>query len=197
MQLNNIERWNEHAYIRTFSGGYFYPKRVEELSPSLVDIAHALSLVCRYNGHLKWFYSVAQHSMIVEEIATERMLKVNRTIDSTSLRKFRTQALLHDATEAYLPDMPSPIKQFLPDFKVLEKKLQQHIYRSFALPENTHAIIKEVDTQIRISEMRCMQDWEEGQAIVDMNEDASKFIFPMESRIAEQRFLNRYYEINE
>lgn len=153
-------------YIRTYTGGYFYPNNIEALEPNIEDIAHALSSMNRYNGHLQEFYSVAQHSVLVSEIAGQKMFSANPTMDQTSFKKFLLQALLHDATEAYMPDMPSPIKKFLPDFQELEKKLQKHIYRCFGLPEETHYLIKQVDRDIRGSEMNCLSSWNEGEDIL-------------------------------
>jgi len=184
--------WNAHGYIRTFTGGYFYPQQPEQLVPDIRDIAHALSLVCRYNGHLKDFYSVGQHSLIVEKHATQVMKDINPNIHPSSLRLFSLQALLHDATEAYIPDMPSPIKQFLPDFKSMEKRLQKHLMKSFGLPENIHSIIHSVDKYIRRDEIESMQNWDE----TFTSDRLSKFkITPERSKVVEQAFLSTYYEI--
>lgn len=185
--------WNDHAYIRTFTGDYFYPNSPENLVPNITDIAHALSLVGRYNGHLNRFYSVGQHSLLVEEHATKAMLGINPTIALTSLRLFRLQALLHDATEAYLPDMPSPIKQFLPDFKELEKRLQKHLMRCFGLPENIHSIIHSVDKAIRRDEIESMQHWNE---VFESDRLSGEKILPMPPAYVEALFLSTYHEIN-
>lgn len=188
---------NDLAYIRTYSGGYFYPAHPELLVPRINDIAHALSRVCRYNGHLWDFYSVAQHSLLVEAYSTKAMLKENPNIEKRSLKKFSMQALLHDASEAYLPDMPSPVKQFLPDFKVLEKKVMTQIFRCFDVPENIHAIIKEVDRDIRILEMRYMQDWKEGKEVADLDSVGVGMIHALLPHEAKDRFLARYYQIGD
>lgn len=173
-------------YIRTFSGGYFFPDNVEHLEPNMEDIAHALSSMNRYNGHLQEFYSVAQHSVLVCQEAGALMLEANPSIDSNSFNKFMLQALLHDATEAYMPDMPSPIKRMLPDFQKLENKLQKHIYRYFHLPEETHYIIKQVDRDIRGSEIRCMSKWYEGEDAMGL------LITPWTRGEAKRAFLSTY-----
>lgn len=188
---------NDLAYIRTYTGGYFYPAHPELLVPRIDDIAHALSQVCRYNGHLFDFYSVAQHSLLVEAYSTRAMLKENPNIEEGSLRKFRLQALLHDAAETYLPDMPSPVKQFLPDFKVLEKKVMAQIFRCFNIPENIHAIIKEVDRDIRILEMRYMQSWKEGKETADLDALGENQIYAVPPHKSKELFLDRYYEIRD
>jgi len=84
-------------WIQTFSGLQFWPldPRPEEIN--IEDIAHALAMQCRYSGHVETFYSVADHSIRVAEIVTEPL---------------KLAALLHDAAEAYLVDLPRPIKRF-------------------------------------------------------------------------------------
>lgn len=83
-------------WIQTYSGVEFYPldPRPEEIR--IEDIAHALSMQCRYTGHVQKFYSVAEHSLRVAEIVP---------------KEWRLWALLHDASEAYLVDLPRPIKR--------------------------------------------------------------------------------------
>lgn len=183
--------WNKGAYMRTFTGEKFYPSHPDKLNVRIEDIAHALSHMNRYCGHLKYFYSVAQHCLIVEEIlSTDYALELGKMSEKIQ-KKYRLQALLHDASEAYMPDMPSPIKKILPDFKVLEKKLQAHIFKSFKLPKIEHSLVKEIDAGIRGSEVHCLSDWVE-----EWTEDKYYYnIIPMDSRLAEDRFLEKYREL--
>jgi len=83
--------------IRTFTGKY-----VNVFEPTLEmicieDIAHALSMQCRFGGHLPYFYSVAQHSINCSFLVDTPCLKL--------------EVLMHDASEAYLLGIPSPIKK--------------------------------------------------------------------------------------
>ncbi|WP_316638196.1 phosphohydrolase [uncultured Ruminococcus sp.] len=87
----------------------------------ILDIAHALSLMCRGNGHIKTFYSVAQHSIACAEEAFER--------GYTSI--VMMGCLLHDASEAYLSDVTRPIKKDLPQYLQAEDRLQNAIWRRF------------------------------------------------------------------
>lgn len=162
------------GYIRTYTGKYFYPSRVEDLEVDIIDIAHALSNVCRYNGHLNNFYSVAQHCVIVSEHVPEELALT---------------ALLHDASEAYLPDMPGPIKRYLPDFIALEEKVERHIFKHFGIDYPLNHIVKAVDVAVRGSEMKYMSGWNEP------NLDIYGKIIPWNSKSAEGMFLQRFAEL--
>jgi 5'-deoxynucleotidase YfbR-like HD superfamily hydrolase len=89
------------------------------------DIAHALSQLCRFNGHTRTHYSVAQHSMIVCNLVPKRD---------------QLPALLHDATEAYLGDMTRPLKALLPEYREIEQRVWYAICERFnidpILPES-------------------------------------------------------------
>lgn len=106
------------------------------------DIAHGLSHVCRFSGQVSTFYSVAQHSMLVAALAP---------------RSLRRYALLHDASEAYIQDVPSPLKVLLPTYNVLEARFQRVIEMAFdlsPLDAADRAIIKEADLMALSVEMR-------------------------------------------
>src|SRR4051812_23383484 len=96
-------------YIETVSGKKIYFNEPTEDMFDIKDIAHALSMNCRYTGHCSRFYSVAEHSVHVSNL-----------LKGTSLE---LAGLLHDASEAYITDIASPIKQFLPDYLMMEDKL--------------------------------------------------------------------------
>lgn len=88
-------------YILTYSGIQFDFSSPTVEMIDIVDIAHALSNKCRFNGHCNNFYSVAQHCVLMVDALKNESLGVQR------------QALLHDAEEAYLPDVPTPIKEYI------------------------------------------------------------------------------------
>jgi uncharacterized protein len=92
---------------------------------NVVEIAHALSNACRYGGHCSQFYSVAEHSVLVSEIAEELNL----------CDPF--EALMHDASEAYICDIPGPWKHMLPDYQKLEADLERKLQDFFKLPPKT------------------------------------------------------------
>lgn len=104
-----------------FTGKHFDPMNPVDCEIDILDIAHALSLMCRGNGHIKTFYSVAQHSIACAEEAFER--------GYTSI--VMMGCLLHDASEAYLSDVTRPIKKDLPQYLQAEDRLQNAIWRRF------------------------------------------------------------------
>lgn len=142
-------------WISTYTSTKFYAfdPRVEEIH--IEDIAHALSLICRYTGHCNFFYSVAQHSIGVQEI----------------LKKFGYDAqiqlygLLHDASESYICDIPRDIKRNMPEYKKIEKNIQNTIWKAFNLPEplnEVYLLIKQADnTMLRCEAKTLMKDWKE------------------------------------
>lgn len=111
-----MENLNAYRSIRTISGKYVNVFEPDPETITIEDIAHALSNQCRFGGHLPRFYSVAQHSVLCWEIADE-------------LDKF--DALMHDASEAYLLDIPKPIKVELADYNRIEDNLMRLIANKF------------------------------------------------------------------
>lgn len=124
-------------WIQTASGVAFWPMdpRPEEIR--IEDIAHALSHLCRFGGHSRSFYSVSQHSVLVSQnVEPEHAL----------------WALLHDATEAYLVDVPRPLKRFLAGYVEIENRLMSVIAAKFGLPPEMPAEVKESDNRILVDE---------------------------------------------
>lgn len=110
------ENLNAVRSIRTISGQYV---NVFEPNPDTLlieDIAHALSNQPRFGGHLPKFYSVAQHSILCHHLAEESE---------------QYNALMHDASEAYLLDMPKPIKMEMPDYNAIEDNLMNVLAKKF------------------------------------------------------------------
>ena len=109
------------SYITTFTGKHFNPidPVIEEID--IKDIAHALSLICRANGHTSFFYSVAQHSIACYREAEARGLS----------NRIQLGCLLHDGSEAYLSDLTRPIKAKLTEYLKIEDRLQNMIWNHF------------------------------------------------------------------
>lgn len=109
--------------IVTYTGIRFDIKNFDISSICIEDIAHGLSFICRYSGQCKTFYSVGEHSINCYKVACD--------LGYSSELKLYT--LLHDATEAYLYDIPTPIKKRLPEYKKSESILENMIYNRFGL----------------------------------------------------------------
>jgi hypothetical protein len=108
----------------------------------LETICHALSRLCRFGGHTSEFYSVAEHSVNVFRLAQ------GRRCEPIATPTFLLQALLHDAAEAYVIDLPRPIKIMLPRYKVIEDKVQAAVWEWAGIdaPEGANLeILKELD----------------------------------------------------
>lgn len=118
-------------WIETYTGVSFFSLNPSPDDVRIEDIAHALSQKCRFNGHTSHFYSVAAHSINVQRELEARGADV------------RTQliGLLHDASEAYLPDVPSPIKPLLNGFKEVEKRVEIAIFNAFGLHPNDEELV--------------------------------------------------------
>jgi hypothetical protein len=123
----------------TYTGRKFWPldPRVEDID--LFDIAHHLSLTCRFGGAITRFYSVAEHSIYVALIG--------RPEDCF-------EAIMHDATEAYLGDMVRPLKYSLPEYMAAEKRLHLVIAKKFGVPEVMSPTVKHCDNVALMTERR-------------------------------------------
>ena len=126
-----------NTYIETYNGIAFEPlcPRIQDIA--IDDIAHALSLICRFTGHTKYHYSVAQHSINIVNIMS---------LDGYDFT-MRLKGLLHDASEAYICDVARPIKPHLENYMLIEKRLQNKIYQKYNLivTADEKKIIKKYD----------------------------------------------------
>lgn len=118
--MTTDETWLRGDWMQTFTGRRFYPTspRAEDVDP--VDIAHALSLLCRYGGHTSKFYSVAEHCWLMSYAVEPQ---------------YALAALLHDATEAYVCDVPRPLKKSLTGYKEIENRVWREIVQRFGIQD--------------------------------------------------------------
>lgn len=134
----NLElKYPPHS-IATYSGKVFDIENLTEDMICIEDIAHALSNTARFGGHTDVLYSVAQHSVEVS-------LMVNK--------EHQLAALLHDASEAYIGDMPSPLKSLLPEFKEMEDKIMKVVASKFDFQYPFDPAIKDADKKALDIEM--------------------------------------------
>lgn len=125
-------------HIITYLKIHFTPMDPKGKDIYIEDIAHALSLMTRANGHFPEFYSVAQHSI---HCAEEALAQEKSSREALA-------CLLHDGSEAYLSDITRPVKKVLPQYQVVEAQLQNAIYRKFipgSLTGEELKTVKEID----------------------------------------------------
>lgn len=133
--------------ITTFTGKHFDPTAPDMTKVDIRDIAHALSLTCRGNGHVKTFFSVGQHCINCALEAEARGYSA----------RIALACLLHDASEAYMSDVPRPFKQSLPEYRKAEEWLLELIYAKFlgsALSKEEQGIIRTIDDDMLYYDMK-------------------------------------------
>lgn len=132
--------------MSTYSGLQFNPIEIEERDILIEDIGHALSLLCRGGGHLKYFYSVGQHSINCAKEAEARGWT----------KRVILACLLHDASEAYISDIIRPVKKYLTNYLEIEEGIMNVIFEKFELgdlSEEEKRQVKEIDDQMLESEL--------------------------------------------
>jgi hypothetical protein len=136
-QLADPQPLRRGDWMQTYTGKQFWPldPRIDEID--IRDIAHALAYTCRYNGHCNTFYSIAEHSVVMSGFASPEN---------------RLAALLHDAAEAYICDVPRPLKKHLAGYGLIEATLEGLIAEKFDLPWPWPEEIKILDERILADE---------------------------------------------
>lgn len=133
--------------ITTYSGKTFDYANPQSESIVLGDIAHGLSQCCRFAGQIHKFYSVAQHCCWVADLTFFRLSEENHP----RIKELTLIALLHDAAEAYTGDIPTPLKDLIPNFKKIENIIQKKIIGKFGPINydytNDYHLIKWADDQ--------------------------------------------------
>lgn len=141
-------------WIQTYGGEKFYPLAARPEEVKITDIARALSMLCRYCGHVARFYSVAEHCVRVSRMAADRVTTQHPAIPSrTHQREWLNVArwgLLHDASEAYLGDVTRPVKksQTMAGYKAAETRLMGVIAERFALEGDEPTEVRWADDAI-------------------------------------------------
>lgn len=196
-RIARIER-GENDFIWTASGKKFWPldPRAEDIC--IADIAHALSNLCRFTGHVKQFYSVAEHSCHVANVIGEECKRLGRSKDMPQLM---LAGLLHDASEAYLCDLSGPIKgatRFGALYKRFEAGLQRAVEQHFDCASLDSAFVRWADKVMLAREMRALLP--EGvvlpeYASVGVQGNVSDLENPWAPAVARWRFLEAYGEI--
>lgn len=167
-------------WIQTYSGRCFWPLDPRPEEVCIEDIAHALSMTCRYGGHVTQFYSVAEHSVLVSlHVPAQHAL----------------WGLLHDAAEAYSADIPRPLKRMLPDWKPLEQRIMSAVCIRFGLPDTEPDEVKMVDYALTADEQRrlmlpCERPWG------NLPDPVGALILGQSPQSAKASFLARFAELS-
>jgi uncharacterized protein len=135
------------AWMQTYTGKAYFTHDPDPKDVCIDDIAHALSMLCRFTGHTKRFYSVAEHSVHVMQLVPV---------------EHRLVALMHDATEAYLNDLSRPLKMGLAEYKKIEELNWYAIAETFELELELPACVKEADATMVWLERRALMAPMEG-----------------------------------
>lgn len=103
---------------------------------TIEDIAHGLSMLCRYAGQCRDFYSVAEHCLNVSDAVPEHAFA----------------ALMHDAAEAFVGDITRPLKQMLPQYKAIERSVEEAIFIRYGVPRPMPRAVKQADLAVLAAE---------------------------------------------
>lgn len=173
---NRIGDW-----FQTHSGIQFYPLDPRPEDIHIDDIAHALARICRFGGHTKEFYSVAQHSVLVSRIVSQELAFVG---------------LMHDATEAFIGDVVRPLKYQMPQYLQIEDRLWEVIAERYNIPKVLPPEVKQADNVALITERRDLipvqrqwGEWTKAYTPLDYT------IRPESSPMAEALFMTRFNEL--
>ena len=180
MTINRDDGW-----ILTFSGLRFWPFKPDPSHILIADIAHALAHQCRFAGHVRQFYSVAEHSVRVSELcAADDAL----------------WGLLHDGSEAYLQDIPRPLKRLpeLSAYREAELNLQRLIAVRFGLnPEQPPTVTAADDAMLAVEYRQLLQpDHGIPQDATAGIHGSDMLSAPWTPKVAEQRFLERFDKLH-
>ena len=165
--------------IITYTGRLFNVLDPKPEDVDILDIAHALAHSCRWGGHCSDFFSVAQHSVLVSRHAPEQ---------------HALWGLLHDAGEAYLVDMPRPVKRLLSDYQDMEEAIMKAVCMRFGMEPREPLEVKEIDMRLLATEASILKMhphlWGEAlRAPLDVS------FVPQGPNEAKRDFLQQYMDI--
>ena len=178
---------DSYDHITTYTGIHFYPTQPDPEGIKIEDIAHALSLICRGNGHVKSFFSVGQHCILCAKEARLRGYS----------ERIALACLLHDASESYMSDVPRPFKKYLGEYLEFEDKLLNVIYTKFlgsVLTDDEKQAIKMIDDDLLYYDLKYLLDEEKaGEApVIHVPFDYEVRSF----EDVEREYLSLFYELH-
>ncbi|MEY2689191.1 MAG: hypothetical protein RL375_3389 [Pseudomonadota bacterium] len=168
--------------IATCAGRSFSFIEPQSSLVSIREIAHALAHICRFTGHTATHYSVAQHSVLVSYAVPD---------------KWAYEGLMHDAAEAFVGDVSAPLKALLPDYKVVEARVERMLHQRFnyGRPEAA-AEVKLADKILRLTEKRDLMPADgESWSDSDLEQPLPWTIEPLPPFVARALFLRRFEQL--
>lgn len=165
--------------ISLLNGGFFDYTAPERSQYTIEDVARGLSHTARFSGQTKRSYFVAQHSVLVSQMVPE---------------EHALAALLHDGTEAFLCDIPKPLKNLLPGYVELEKRAEADLCKRFGVKFPLHPCVKEADIRVFVAERRDMQPCVE-EKCYEGYEPYEKNIIAWDSHMSYIYFMRRFDEL--
>jgi len=166
--------------IQLVDGRYFNFLRPHAHLYDIEVIAHALSHICRYTGHVRDFYSVAQHSVLVSYIVPHELA---------------LWGLMHDAAEAFLGDVSAPLKHLIPEYKAIEIEVERAIWDQFGLFGHMPPEIKHADLVALATEQRDLMPADAPWAVLGGIKPVTYPVFAATSRRSKDMFLRRFAEL--
>lgn len=169
------------SWFLTYTGKRVFPGDPRPEDFCIEDVAHGLSLMCRFGGQCRTFYSVAQHSVLVSQICTEAPF----------------EGLMHDADEGVgMLDCIRPLKILLPDYQKIQSNFMAAICKKFRLPTKFHEQVKWADNVLLMTERRdliCVHEesWDPENKYPPLKQR----IIPWSHKKAEREFLKRFKEL--
>jgi len=177
---------NTEAWIMTQSGRMFFFENPHPRSIVIEDIAHALAQICRFTGHVRCHYSVAEHSIRVSYLAEQKYG-----------RKFAKEGLLHDAAEAYVSDLNGPLKRLIGEgYKKWEGIAEDAVGKVFGFATPKSPEVKDCDGVIYLTEKRDLfPPYNLPFTSYPDKEPLPDPIIPMSAELARLLFLHRFEEV--
>tara|TARA_R110000803_G_scaffold67241_7_gene128926 strand:- start:85 stop:612 length:528 start_codon:yes stop_codon:yes gene_type:complete len=171
------------SIIQMLDGQYIDLLKPDFSKTKIDSIGWALSNICRFNGHTKQFYSVAQHSVLSSFLVPEHLAY---------------DALMHDSAEAIIGDVASPLKRLLPDYKAIEETIEIALFKTFNVKYPLPPEIKTADLMMLKAERELLMPdtGDEWEVLKDVQVNSILRVSEVwDQKRSYERFINRFKEL--
>lgn len=168
------------SWLQTYTGKAVSLPKPHPDEIDIIDIAHSLAFQCRYNGHSKRFFSVSQHSCHIHDLVPDEL---------------KLAGLMHDASEAYLCDIPRPLKPFLQGYKEIENDIMGIIAEKYGVTQDALQAVKEYDDRILLNERDQLCSKPPKPWMIEHLEPLDLEIPYWTAPMAEGQFLKRFFKL--